>query len=85
MKLRQAWKKAAKRREMARFYQRKADEGCSLLVVPGWLAAEAQQWIWVRKVARAGEKWDKRVAEVTPEAWKQAMYRHLPRQEGGDD
>lgn len=85
MKLWQAWKYRNVDLRVARRVTEAVENGEVILTVPKWLAAEASQWIWVRKVEHAGEKWADRVAEVTPEVWKQSAYRHLPRQEGRDD
>lgn len=48
--------------------------GRTLISVPGDLAAEAQAWIYVRRVEKASEKWARRTAEVPLWAWQASMH-----------
>lgn len=63
MKLLRIWR-------LARYLQRKADEGCEVIAVPRWLAPELHRLIWARRVERAQAKWNERMAEVALPAWQ---------------
>lgn len=62
------------RRRVARQLADSLRMGRTLISVPTDLAAEAQAWVYVRRIEKASDKWARRTAEVPLWAWQASMH-----------
>jgi hypothetical protein len=64
---------------LARQLDRLASEGKTLIDIPSWLQAEVRSLTYERQVARAAERWEQAVTEVSLDQWQSALGERRPK------